>query len=509
MTSTAPPSGPTSTEDLAGLRTAWAAAADDADASAVAERLLAAAGSASGTAAGTAPGTGSDEHRWHRARLLLGLGRPEDALALLEDADRARLVTDKPRGWADVVALACWTAQGDADARAALLRFGATLPPSHAPVHAEIVAAAGRYAGDLTLADDAALAMPARRTPSSVRHRVVAHLVRRSSTDPGRAAATVVDTALALLELDPPADQDTTPVVQVVEDLAVRGDVAGAALLVDALADLRPGSPGLGALRRRLALRRSWVSTAAPALTAVLGCVAIVTAAVLLHLPALVVTASVPAWLIGSLRVRPRGYPQLTAVDERALGLVRRQTLRVFPNRAAQVGAVLLGAAAGAALALLLSVVVSEAVAPGVELGESTVLDLSVLATVLAGTVLTPVGLVRLRRRGLLRRAAKAGAAARAAELVDLARCACWQLPHARGQVADGYAAQHLVPGDPAALRGLDLPGPAAPEVRVCPTTGLRWLLVREPGEPHPVLLRGTAPGPVVFAEEAGTGGYL
>ena len=500
MTSTAPPSEPTDVEDRTRLRTAWAAAADEADAPAVAERLLA------GAAADRAD---DDEHRWHRARLLLTTGRPADALALLPDADRSRLLADKPRGWSDVVALACWTAQGDVDARGALLRFGATLPPSHAPVHAELVAAAGRLAGDLTLADDAALALTSRRTPSSVRYRAVAHLVRRSTVDPGRAAATVVDAAHALLELDPPADRDTATTERVVADLAARGDGAGAALLVDALADLRPGSPGLAALRRRLPLRRSWLSTATPLLTAVVGCVVIVVAAVQLHLPAIVVAASVPAWLIGSLRVRPRGYPQLTLVDERALGLARRQTLRVYPNRAVQVVVLVLAAATGAVLAAMLSAVVSEALLPGVELGESTALDLSVLAAVLAGAVLAPSGMTRLRRASLARRARRDAEAARARELVDLARCACWQLAHARGDVATGYAAQHLGAGDLAGLRGLDLGAGAAAEVRACATTGLRWLLVREPGEAGPVLLRGTAPGPVVFAEEKGTGGYL
>ncbi|MFF1530203.1 hypothetical protein [Cellulomonas sp. NPDC058312] len=495
MTSTAPPSEPTGLDDAAELRSAWATAADEVDALAVAERLLA-----------SVPADHEAARTAQRARLLLVLGRPADALALLPDADRAQLLVDKPRGWADVVALACWTAQGDAEARGALLRFGATLPPSHAPVHADLVAAAAEQAGDLTLADDAALGLPAHRTPFSVRRRAVAHLRQRGG-EPGRVAATVLDVAQALLEVEPRADRDTVVVEGVVDDLARRQDGAAALLLLDTLADLRPGSTAIGALRRQIPLRVARLAAAMPFLVALVGSALLVAATALIHLPVAVVAAGVPTLWFGAFRTRPRTMPQLGEVDEQAARLIRRRTRATFGGRAARVAFAVLAGAVGVIAALFVTVLVSEAVAPGVELGESRVLDLSVLATVIVGAIGAPAAMGRLRRWNLVRQAARSEARAREQELVDLQRCACWQASHLRGEVAEGYAAQHLQGGDDGLLDGVDL-GDAS-VVRTCPATGLRWLLVRHASEPGAVLLRGTAAGPKPFVADSGTGGYL
>ena len=497
VTSTAPPPGPADLDDDTELRATWATAADEMDALAVAERLLA-----------SIPADREEARPALRARLLLVLGRPADALAVLPDADRARLLADKPRGWGDVVALACWAAQGDSDALSALLRFGAGLPPSHAPIHADLVAAAAEQAGDLTLADDAALGLAPVRTPFSVRRRAVAHLRQRGG-EPERVAATVLDVAQALLELEPRADRDTTVVESVVDDLVRRSDLSAAEMLLDALADLRPGSTTLDTLRRRHPLRVSRLAAAVPFLGAVVASVLLVVAAVRLHLPAGVVAAALPAAFFGAFQARPRTMPDLQEADERAVRLIRRQTRRTIGGRAARAAFTVLAGAVGAVVALVLAVLVSEAVAPGVELGESRVLDLSVLAALIAGVAGGPACLGRLRRRALVRRVARADAAARAQELVDVGRCACWQASHLRGELAEGYAAQHLRADDPGVLDGTDLGDAVEAAVRSCPSTGLRWLLVRLPSDPGAVLLRGTAAGPAPFAADPGTGGYL
>lgn len=497
MTSTTPAAGPADLDDRDGLWSAWASSADDIDALELAARIRASFPAEART----------DNERAAHARLLLLLGRPDDALAVMPPVDRATVLAGHPHGWVDVVTLACWTAQGDADARGALLRWGSGLPAGHALVFTELLTAAATQAGELTLADDAALRLPARATPWRLRQRVTAFMRQRPQQDPAQIAATVVDCAQALLEVDPPADDDPALLEQVLDDLELRGDTTGPTLLLNALDRQRPGSPVIESLLKARAMRpHPWLAVL-PLLAALVLSVLLVWAVDHFDLPGVIFAAGVPGLLVSGWQARPQTYPHLPVAEYRAIRQIRRG--ESFGSTAATVAGGILGGVVGVIFAVIAWMLLAELFMPGGDFGENTLVDLSFWFAIIAGAVAGPLGMLRLRRRSLATIARRRRAAAEHRDPIDADRCACWQPPVLRGPLARRYADGHLRPGAPAIVAGLDLGANTRTEARECPDLGLRWLLIQADTGPE-VLLPGTVREQSAPEDRtAGTGGYL
>lgn len=336
---------------------------------------------------------------------------------------------------------------------------------------------------------------------------MTAFLHQRSRTDPERIAGSTMDCAQALLEGDPPADEDPRVLVDVLDDLARRGDpVAGPTLLLTALNRLRPGSAAIETLLRERAVRpRTWRGTRW-VLMLVLIFLGLCVAMDRYGLPGVVLVGAFPGLIAAGWKSWPRLYPELSDADNAALRRIRRGSVG---SRAITVVCALLGAAGGLIVTLIGSVLILAAIAPDAEVGDYPVFDWASVVLVIAGVVCGPQLLLSTRLRTLTRIARRQRAAGQHRKATDLARCACWGATGPRGWVAEGYAAHHLRSSDPSVLRGLDLGGQLHAEVRECPDLGRRWLLVPEGDGAQAVLLAGTSPVSEPASAEPGAGGYL
>lgn len=439
------------------------------------------------------------------ARLLLRLGRPDQALALLPRQDPGALIAERPRDWNDVIALACLAARGDDEARGALMRWGADAGSAHGDQLADLLATIGAQTGDLALADDAARQLRPGGTPDRLRRRVTAVLAQRPRQDPYRIADTVTDCATALVQAQPPADEDPGVLTEVLDDLDRRGDREGPTLLLTALDRLRPGSPAIEAELRARAMRpRHWRSTWFLA-TLIAAFVVVCVGVDQFGWPSALIAGSVPGLVVTGWKGWPTLYPELGAADNAALRRIRS----AGSSRAVTVTLGVLGSVCGAILALIAVVLVLTALDPDADSGDSTAADLALVLAVVAGLLCGPQLLLSLRRRSSARLARRKRAAGRAREAVDLGRCVCWNAGAIRGADAEGYADQHLVRSDPTAAAGLDLGGTLPAGVRECPDTRRRWLLVPGGDRGRSILLPGTVPEPTAPTPDTTAGGYL
>jgi hypothetical protein len=483
------------------LRRAWAAAADTQDDLAPTGALL--------------EGLPDDDVRLPRARNLLLRGRPVDALALLPDVSRDEVVGGRVRGWADLVAAACWAAQGDERALGALMLQGADMTGGAAQSHAYLVGAAAEQAGRWEVADQAwrLLFDHAPVTDHVFVRALAAQVARRDPRDPARAGADVVDAAQALLNWHGADPYGIARVRQVADLLVARDDRVGAALLTRALVRMRPGNERLAAVHQDHPVRRSALLEHGAQVVGVLAGGALVAIGVITDLPGVVVLLGVALALLAPVH-RLRTARGLGPVDDRVLREVDGVPLDApddVPWLARAPWWVLLAVLlpVSALVAFLVTFAVAIPLVPSdVELGDDRTVDGVVSAVTVVLTVAILALLLRLRRRNVTRQAQTRRAADHQAWTATVGECRCWTDEAFRAPLAGEYLTRHLHPSSDGAATAVarSVEGAVAAQ---CPLTGARWLVLHDPDEEVRLVLRGPA---VVTPEPAAAreaGGYL
>lgn len=477
------------TADEAALLNAWAASAVGADDHRMATELWDAAGAA------------ADQPVGGRAYAALAGGDPRTALALLVEHGMDDAPLDGPRAPEHVVGVAARAALGDRAELARLLAMGhqQVLSPS-AFLRAVVVAADS--AGEVAVADRALRSLVADGGTSSARvvgRAIGGWIADRDQEHAGRAVDRVMDGAGLVRGSSPRPWHDTVVLQHAVDTLTRRGDTAGAALLVSAVARTSPQSDDLDALDRhcRPAVRRAarvvpWVVAGVLALGAVPGMLVAI------------------GWLWWIRRVW-RAVPDMTRTDEQAWlaidGLRFDRTLdgaHGAPSKARIVPVVglVLGLVVGGVLAAqLVSLVAGAWASVPVEAQMLLWLGPLVLAPS-AGLLLGNAVLRRYDVATLRARQRREGALAMAAA----GTCRCWEISAATGPAASDYTVAHLRPVAVPVASRLRTDRPF--DVRQCDLSGVRWLVTTIDGGRTTLLLRGTSPGsgsPVSLA----VGGYL
>ncbi|MBF0688197.1 MAG: hypothetical protein IR158_10615 [Cellulomonas sp.] len=447
-----------------------------------------------------------------RARIAVLAGRPEHALELLPDVDRA--VGDSAElTWRDVVALAAWAAQGDLEALGALHRAGQGLQGSPATTHAYLLARAAEQCGQDELADSVwrALLETAPKTQVLQRRVAVADVLARSRKDAAEATRPIGAAARLLTDTVPRPEDGTAPTLDVVRRLEERGDPAGARLVLEALATMRPVATAVATLRDERATQPSWWRERVPGVAAaVLATAVAVTAGLGLLPPWTPAVAAVVALGVWRWWRLPEGTG-LSATDAGVLRHIRRWLPDVPDERSAKTrraGAAVTGGAIGFVVAITLAGVVTEGLMGDLYATEPARVDAVTWPLVILLTVLCAAGGQRLLRPAV-RRAAQAYVDQQRATS-EMRSCTCLQTVGMRSLEAESYLEHHLQDADPevAAFTPTITDGTAS--LHQCPVSRTPWLLVRATGR-QALLLRGTLLRTKAepAAETVETGGYL
>lgn len=490
------------TIDAQELLASWSASASRMDELPLVSDLLEAAASAGH----------ADDLELERARAAVVAGRPALASGLLADVDRD-VLTAAQHTWRDVVAIAAWAAQGDAEALAVLIRVGQGLDARAALTHAYLLATAAEQAGQTELADSTwrHVATTTNAMTMVVQRRVlVADVAQRSTTDVDAAGTVVGRSIRTLVDALPLPEDGLNPTRDVVTRLEARGDRAGAWLLLEGMAALRPLATGVARMRDERASGGGWWHERLPGLVAAVAAAAVVAAAALAALspwvPSLAVLAAVVVWRRWRL---PQGT-RLSRVDARLLAQVRAFPPDI-PNGhrwgLRRVGGFLTGGAAGLVLAILVTGVLVEGPLAELNRTRTAAVDAVAWPLVLLLTVLGAVAGPHLLHRTLRQPAERWVADARAGIVEGVRGCLCTRTLALRSVEVDAYVTDHLrAPDADVAALVPALPSGDA-EVLQCPLSGTPWLLVRLP-EREPLLLRGTLTR-VTEEPEQTVGGYL
>ncbi|WNB85467.1 hypothetical protein [Cellulomonas sp. ATA003] len=487
--------------DVEVLRRAWAAGADTQDELAAVGALL--------------QSLADDDLDVHRARNLLLRGRPADALAVLPQVSRDDVLAGRVRDWTDLVAAACWAAQGDERALGILLRHGAQMNGSAAQRHAYLVGAAAEQAGRTEVADQAwrLLFDTAPVTDHVFVRALTAQIARRDAQDASRAAEAVVGAAQALLEWHG-ADPDGIALVRdVVDQLVARGDRAGAALLTRALVRMRPGNERLAAAHRDHPVRRSPLLEHGAQVAGVLAGGGLVAIAVATDVPAIVGLTGVLVTMAAPVH-RLRTARSMSPADDRVLREIDGVPIDAPASLPALARApwwlvLAMMLPLSALVGFLVAFVVAIPFVPAeVELGDDPVVDGAVWGGTVVLTIAVLALLLRLRRRNGVRLAERRRQEEHRTWTASVGECLCWTHEAFRAPLAGEYLTKHLRPvseGSGAAV-ARSVEGGTAAE---CPVTGARWLVLGGTDGAVRYLLRAPAvmaPEPAAARE---VGGYL
>ncbi|WP_136517593.1 hypothetical protein [Cellulomonas telluris] len=447
-----------------------------------------------------------------RARAAVVAGRPALAAGLLADVDRD-VLTGETHTWRTVVAVAAWAAQGDTEALAALIRVGQGMERGPALTHRYLLAAAAEQAGQSDLADATwrEIQETTNAPTQTVQRRVLAaDVARRSTTDVDAAGAVVGGTVRTLVEAHPMPEDGLNPTRDVVTRLEERGDRAGAWLLLEGIAALRPLATGVRQMRDERRSGGGWWHERLPGLAAAVAAAALVVVAGLAPLPAWVpALASVAAATVWRRWRLPQGT-RLGRVDARLLSQVRAFPPDI-PNGhrwgLRRVGAIVTGGAAGFLLAVVVTGVLVEGPLAELNRTHTAAVDAVAWPLVLLALVLGGAAGPHLLTRTLREPAQRWVDEARARTVEQVRGCVCVRTLALRGVEVDAYTTGHLraADADVAALAP-SLPS-ATVAVHQCPLSGTPWLRVQLPDR-EPVLLRGTLTR-VQDEPERAVGGYL
>lgn len=447
-----------------------------------------------------------------RARAAVLAGRPALAAGLLADVDRS-VLTARTHRWADVVAMAAWAAQGDAEALAALIRAGQGLQGAAALTHGYLLATAAEQADQPDLADGVwrDLAGAAQPTMTVTRRLLVADVLRRSTTDPDSAAASVARAGVELTHMIPMPEDDVRPTLDVVTRLEDRDDRAGAWLVLELVAALRPTAREVVALRDARVTGGGWWRRNLVGAVALTCATAVTAVAALTGRPAWVTALALFVALAAWRWVRLPQGTGLSKVDAQVLEAVRGITPHVPPGfevgkrlrRAVRVGGV------GAFLGMtVVTTVLANGPFAGLNTTQEPAVDAAAIWLTVVAVLVGRLTAARLVRRRTVRAARQHAEDVRSGVVGGVRGCACLRAVGMRGIETDAYVREHLVDADPE-LRALTPVLPSATvAVHQCPLSQTPWLSVRLPGR-EALLLRGTlahVPDPSV---DPGPGGYL
>lgn len=430
-----------------------------------------------------------------RARAAVLAERPALAAGLLADVDRSVLTTRTNR-WTDVIAMAAWAAQGDPEALAALIRAGQGLHGAEARTHGYLLAAAAEQADQAELADRtwrdvAAIATP---TMTVTRRLLVADVLGRSRSDTGSAGATVARSARALVEMLPIPEEHVRPVRDVVTRLEARGDPAGAWLLLEAVAALRPTAREVEVLRRERATGRGWWRSRVPGFAAAVGAAATLSAVGLTGAPMWVgSTAVLAAMAVGAWWRLPQGAG-LSRVDARVLADLRALPADVV-GRLSPASRRFAARTTAGTVAFFVTIIAAGLLVTGplAELNRThtPAVDAVVWPLVLLATVLGAAAGPRVLRRAVERDAGRWVDQVRTAVADGVRGCCCVRTVGMRSTETDAYVAGHLRPADADLAAAAPTIASGTLAVHQCPLSQTPWLSVRSPDR-EALLLRGS-----------------
>lgn len=477
--------------DVGASQFGWLVAALAADEADLAHRLV------------REPAVGSEHDEWRTAGLaetLVLTGRSGEARRTLEAAGVRPPGADGPVSWSQMLLATTYAAGGDAAAWSWLTARLAEVPHHMRPRLTRLVAFVADQRGDLDVADSAWLSLVQMSGATSIRlaeRSAVATIGRRSRQGAPAEILTALFSAHATLrETEDDKALVLDAVIRAAHALGQRGDRAGARLLLR-LADR--SAPRNAALRRVSRELRSPMTgtialkTAGIVLLGALITVGFVVWGVLAsHDPMVGARVAILLALPLGLLVRRTTVPGLTVTESRVwrgLG-----TLRYDPStgRATNEGTSgwygVAGIVGAVATFTVIAIVLTRLTPTGTwplwaVSGSSMLLWLALTAFGAAGGVLA----MRRVRHGLTRRRQKAARAAQQAQAERSAGvCTCWDTYATWGRSARLLVEHHLtVPGPP-----VPLPLPDA-QVRLCPTTGLPWIVGRLGAHGRFVALRG------------------
>jgi hypothetical protein len=481
-----------SAQEMASSLPLWVEAADDSDELEVALWL---------TGENLSAPIGSVEPAVVRARLLLLLSRPDEAVAVLDRAKISSPGDELPTRWEGFVLVACQAAAGDRAAYSTLLRATANVPPSRDSWRtAYLVAAAAEQLGDYPTAQRAWSQLTVDHgihTRLTVTHFTAGAVFVRDRNDPTEAARIVMANAANFDAMLGGTEPDPDPVHACARLLTERDDVAGARLLFQAVHVRRPREASLAAaavaLEPREAMKRYRLACG-------LACLLLIPAVPLGLVGIVLFWGGRRLWLT---RVTVPGF---SLVDSRAwrslrslrFDTTRQRTASARDTSAANVLGAVLGFCAGMPLAAVslwaLDAVIDESNPSNVGM----VILISAVLLALGGATFAGHNLSqRLQRRITKHRLAKQAAKAERKLRADAQACRCWQAIHITGLAARWYLQDHLVEQADIRQRSGALSG-LGEDTRLgkCPNTGVLWLGTQFDTPGRAMLLRGVGPAP-------------
>jgi hypothetical protein len=416
-----------------------------------------------------------------RAALLLQTGQPARALALLAAQGYGDLPDVAQAVWPDLVLGACRAAAGDTEAyrglRACARRFDGAADGWRL---CYLIAAAAAGVSDRATADQAWHALVTRYeiiTPVTVAEFCAAQVAARDPYD-AIAATTTLAGVVADLHVTAALERNPAPALRTASALRLRGDDAGARLLLHgvrrrirsnaeldaALADLTPAAP---MRRHRMLVVVLWCL--APLLFP-LGIVG-----------GLLVLASRLAWQ------RWIPIPGLNRTDSVVWRAFQSLSYDPHTDPAEPPAKDQTGYYGAAALLSLLFVALPLGGPTAALVGFGRAGEVGTWLLLCLGIpALAFLGARQAHREMRARRHRRRREAEQRSRLSQARRCHCWQVPSTSGPFAVEYY-QHHLHHEP-----LPMPSPVAASLGRCPTTGALWLAVDADDPARAVLLRGT-----------------
>ncbi|WP_203684321.1 hypothetical protein [Actinoplanes siamensis] len=465
----------------------WALAAEDRDESELALALF-----------GGLPAELADESvAVSRAALLLRVGQPAQAVAVLAEHGYTKLPEVNRAAWPDLVLAAGSAAVGDQAAyrwlMACVRRFQ---DASDAWRLNYLVAAAATGVHDRPTADQAWHTLVAQYgivTPVTAAEFGAVVVAGRDPRDVRAATVAVATAVTGLHDIGVPIEQNPEPTLRAARALQARGDVAGARLLLHVVRRRIPHNAALDGAQAKLtpvaAMRRHRL------LVVVLWCLA----PTLLPLGVaggLIVLAVSRAWQ------RWVPIPGLSRPDSSVWRAFRGLSYDPYSDPRDPPPKDQAGYYGLAALLSLLFVALPLA-APTTALvnaltggGDATDAGRPIVVGTWLLLCIGIPGLVFLiarqaHRQMRARQHRRDRQAAQRARLSQAKRCHCWQVRSISGEFAVEYERQHLHPEASPPLP-VALPGTAG--LGRCPTTGALWLTLDADDAGKALLLRGTTP---------------
>lgn len=456
--------------------------------------------------------SGADDVQLERARAAVLAGRPALAAGLLADVDRS-VLTAKEHRWPDVVAMAAWAAQGDADALAALMRVGQTLDGNASLTHAYLLASAAEQVGEHKLADAVWRDVAAMTTPTMVvrRRTVVADVLDRSTTSADVAAGKIGGAARAVIDMIPMPEDGLAPTLDVVTRLEARGDRVGAWLVLEAIAALRPVADGVARLRAERATGGGWWRAHLPGLVAAAVATIIAIVSSLTGQPAWIPAIAAIIALVVWRRWTLGQGADVSRVDALVLADVRRLLPDVptsFSLRSRRVGSAITGGAVVFLVSIVLVGLLVDGPLAALNRTDQAAVDAIVWPLILLATLIGGAASHRLLRKPLKAATRQFVDDLRAEATTGVSSCVCLRAVGMRGIETEAYLAHHLRPADADVVAALPTLEPATVEAYQCPLSQTPWLTVRLP-EREALLFRGSLTRVSEQPDEPVGGGYL